>query len=91
MKTPEICPNCGAEVPAKARACPECGADEDTGWSERAQSQRLGLPEEEFDYDEFVKEEFGSENKIRPRGISWFWWAVALVLLAALLGWWLRV
>ena len=88
---PEICPSCGAEVPAKARACPECGADEDTGWSERAQSQRLGLPEEEFDYDEFVKEEFGSENKIRPRGISWFWWAVALVLLAALLGWWLRV
>ncbi len=30
------CPNCGADVPAKARACPVCGSDEDTGWSEAA-------------------------------------------------------
>ena len=80
---PEICPNCGAEVPPKARACPECGADEQTGWSERAAAQRLGLPDDEFDYDEFVKEEFGSEKKpLRPR-IGWFWWLVAIGLLIA--------
>jgi len=84
---PEICPSCGAEVPARARACPECGADEHTGWSEKAQAQRLGLPDDEFDYDEFVKEEFGSGNRIRPRGISWFWWLAAVLLLAALLIW----
>jgi len=29
-----ICPNCDAEVPIKALACPECGSDEQTGWSE---------------------------------------------------------
>src|ERR1041384_1119375 len=34
--TPEICPNCGAEVPRQAKACPECGSDEKTGWSEEA-------------------------------------------------------
>ena len=28
-----ICPNCGAEVPVSAKACPECGSDEKTGWS----------------------------------------------------------
>ncbi|MDJ0704580.1 MAG: zinc ribbon domain-containing protein [Leptolyngbyaceae cyanobacterium MO_188.B28] len=31
------CPNCGADVPVKARACPECGSDEETGWSDAAQ------------------------------------------------------
>lgn len=29
-----VCPNCGAEVPQKALACPECGSDDQTGWSE---------------------------------------------------------
>jgi len=82
---PEICPQCGAEVPRKARACPECGADEQTGWSEEAYAQSLGLPDDQFDYDDFVKREFGSEEgarQIRPRGISWMWWLVAVVLLA---------
>ena len=93
MKAPEICPNCGAEVPSRARACPECGADEHTGWSEAAQAQRLGLPDEEFDYDEFVKEEFASQKKVevRPRGISWFWWIVAVLLLVGTLAWLLRL
>ena len=50
MSMNSICPNCGAEVPAKAKACPKCGADEHTGWSEKADAQRLGLPDDEFDY-----------------------------------------
>ena len=87
---PEICPNCGAEVLAKARTCPECGADEHSGWSEKAQAQRLGLPDDEFDYSEFVREEFGGATRIRPRGISWFWWVTAVVLLLALVAWLLR-
>ena len=90
-RPPEICPNCGAEVPSNSKACPECGADEETGWSEKAVAQRLGLPDDEFDYDEFVKEEFGAAGKIRPRGISWFWWVAAVILLLALLAWLLRL
>jgi len=82
--TPEICPNCGAEVPPKARACPECGADEETGWSERAAAQRLGLPDDEFNYNEFVKEEFGGAKRPARPPIGWFWWVVALVLLIAI-------
>ena len=35
------CPNCGADVPVKARACPECGSDEETGWSDAAQYLHL--------------------------------------------------
>jgi hypothetical protein len=86
--TPEICPNCGAAVPERARACPECGADEQTGWSDEAQAQRLGLPDDRFDYDEFVKEEFGgraARPQVRPRGISWLWWLVALGLVLAMI------
>jgi hypothetical protein len=82
--TPEVCPNCGAEVPPNAKACPECGSDEKTGWSEKASSGNLNLPDGEFDYDGFVKEEFGT-GRAKPRGISWVWWIAALVLAALLL------
>lgn len=82
---PETCPNCGADVPPRARACPECGACEQTGWSEEAGTGNLGLPEEGFDYDDFVKREFGSKRAL-PHGIRWFWWAVGLIL-AGLLFW----
>jgi hypothetical protein len=30
------CPHCGAAVPSDASACPECGSDDETGWSESA-------------------------------------------------------
>jgi uncharacterized membrane protein YvbJ len=81
--SPEVCPNCGADVPRNAKACPECGADENTGWSDNAYVSSLGLPDEEFDHDEFVKEEFGGGKK--PRGISWLWWLVALLLVGLFL------
>ena len=82
------CPNCGAEVPSKAKACPECGSDEQTGWSEAAQSGSLDLPDEEFDYNDFVKREFGGKHPV-PRGIHWFWWVVAIVVLGVILFVWL--
>ena len=78
---PEICPVCGAEVPPNAKACPECGSDETTGWSEEAHASGLDLPDENFNYEDFLKREFGKEK--RPRGIHWFWWIVAVLLLAA--------
>lgn len=84
MVAPETCPNCGAEVPPDAKSCPECGSCEQTGWSDEASQADLGLPEDEFDYDEFVKKEFGPANP-RPRGISWFWWVIGLLALAAIL------
>jgi hypothetical protein len=72
-------------VPPRAKACPECGSDEETGWSERATADRLGIPAADFDYQEFVNEEFGEPKRTRPRGISWLWWVMALIALAALL------
>jgi len=77
---PDICPQCGALVPANKKSCPECGADEDTGWSDSATADRLGIPDDNFNYDEFVKEEFGP-RRIKPRGIHWIWWVTALALI----------
>ena len=86
---PETCPNCGADLPPNARACPNCGSDEETGWSDEARHGGLDLPDEEFNYDDFLKREFG-KGEIKPRGIHWFWWLVAILVLAAL-GWmWFR-
>ncbi len=77
------CPNCGAEVPEKAKACPGCGSDEKTGWSENAYIGGLNLPDESFNYEEYAEREFGA-GKIRPRGVSWFWWVVGIALTALL-------
>ena len=82
----EPCPNCGAQLPRRARACPECGSDERTGWSEPGTAEHLDLPDEAFDYDEFTQREFGT-GQVKPRGIAWFWWLVAALLAALFLFW----
>ncbi len=85
---PDYCPNCGAAVPRNAKACPECGSDEQTGWSDEARTGGLDLPEPEFNYDDFVKKEFGGRSPV-PRGMRWWWWIVALVVLIAFVMFWI--
>ena len=82
--TPDICPNCGEVVPPKAKACPECGACEETGWSDEGRADALGLPSEEFDYDEYVKREFEGENPKRRWGAVWL---ITAIILLALFAW----
>jgi hypothetical protein len=86
---PQICPNCGATVPPNAKACPECGSDDETGWSEQAYAPNPDLPDEEFDYDEYTRREFGGKDPV-PHGIPVFWWVVGILLLIAILYVWLR-
>jgi len=83
------CPHCGASLPPNAAACPECGSDKQTGWSEAAEHGGLDLPEESFDYNEFVSREFENKSPV-PRGLHWFWWLIGLALVAALVLFWLR-
>ena len=85
-RTPKVCPVCGEDVPAGALACPECGADHQSGWRPGAlDDDGLDLPGEEFDYDAFVKEEFGGKQK--SAGIRPLWWITAIILLAAMVLW----
>jgi hypothetical protein len=79
---PPVCPVCGEEVPRNALACPECGADHESGWREDAGSIDATGGDEEFDYEEFVAEEFGTRAK--PKGIATVWWVTAVVVLLLL-------
>jgi len=85
QSAPDVCPQCGAEVPPGAAACPGCGSDERTGWSERARYDALDLPDAEFDYDDFVERELWPEE-VRARRRHWVWWVAVGLMLAAVLG-----
>lgn len=81
---PFTCPICGEDVPAGALACPECGACEKSGWSDDAGSDGLDLPDQEFDYDRFIAEEFGGPAKKRaPQKL----WLIAAVIVVLALAW----
>ncbi|MCX6993507.1 MAG: zinc-ribbon domain-containing protein [Kiritimatiellaeota bacterium] len=79
------CPVCGAEVPPSASACPECGADDTTGWNaDRARYDGLDLPDDEFDYDEYLNKEFGDAGKPAKKPWPWLWIVGAVLGLLAL-------
>lgn len=82
-QAPEVCPVCGADVHPNALACRECGADHHSGWrTDAGDGDGLDLPDDQFDYDEFIQREFGGEAK--PAGMKMVWWIVAIGLLAIL-------
>lgn len=39
-----VCPICGADVKASAVACPQCGSDDETGWSDNTMYDEVDLP-----------------------------------------------
>ncbi len=76
LPAPEQCAICGAEIPKNSRACPECGADERTGWREQSLYDGLDLPDAE------------AETKPTRAGTGLLWKVtglVVLVLMAVLL------
>ena len=80
LKAPDICPVCGEDVPRGALACPECGADHNSGWREGADTyDGVDLPDEDFNYHNFIHKEFGSAPK--PAGVKTIWWIAAIVLI----------
>lgn len=69
LPTPASCAVCGAEIPSGARACPECGADDRTGWREQSIYDGLDLPGEE------------SSPASRRSGPGLFWKIAGLAML----------
>ena len=64
------CPNCGAELPAKAPACPDCGADEQTGWSDNTIYDGTGIEDpDEFDYPDWQRRANGRQSPPSRRKI----------------------
>ena len=76
------CPACGEDVPANAKACPHCGACEKSGWGDDS-ADGLDLPgDDDFDYDKFTAEEFGTPRKVGGKQMMWKVTAVVLLVLA---------
>jgi len=81
-KGPFECPVCGEDVPAKAKSCPHCGACDKSGWNEDASAaDGLDLPDDDFNYEEFARKEFGSPAKLSDKQLWWKVTAAALLLL----------
>jgi len=74
---PSECAQCGADIPARAKACPGCGADERTGWREQDIYDGLDLPESDTD-------ESPPPRGRRPGQLAWYW-VVTMVALLLLL------
>jgi len=84
LNAPDVCPVCGEDVPRGSLACPECGADHNSGWREDANTyDALDLPDADFNYEDFIGKEFGSVAK--PARVRTAWWIAAIVLILILL------
>lgn len=87
LPAPDECANCGATIPRGAKACPECGADERTGWRENDATRYdgLDLPESAFEDDEAPARAISRRPPTRRvNGIAWYWWVVGVALALAL-------
>lgn len=85
FKPPGQCPICGEWVPRGAVACNDCGACAKSGWKENSEIyDGLDLGDDEFNYDEFVANEFGVPNKKKGFSKETFWRWVAAIVLAAM-------
>ncbi|CAM2810617.1 zinc ribbon domain-containing protein [Rariglobus hedericola] len=73
---PDECANCGESIPRNARACPECGADERTGWRETSIYDDLDLPDEHDSTD--------AAKARRPVNIFWILVGVGMLVLLGL-------
>lgn len=89
LPPPEECANCGAAIPRHASACPECGADERTGWRETSVYDGMDLPDSAWEDDDAKPAKKPKQEKIN--GIAWYWWCVGLMLILVIVSRGLRL
>ena len=80
-----VCPVCGGAVGKGAHACPHCGADERTGWSDRTYLDGIDLGDD-IDYDELVENEFPSVGPRKRPKVRWTVIVAAILLFLSLAG-----
>ena len=74
-----VCAHCGAELACASTVCRECGASEDSGWSD-GEVASTEEDEDDFDYDDFLRREFPS-HAAAPRWGSPKTWLTAIIVL----------
>lgn len=91
-----ICPYCDTEVRVGG-PCPGCAKKIVKFKPARKSRKRdhstdgLSLPDDEFDYEDFIAREFGTAPH-KKLGIKWYWWLIGIVALAgmAVVSFWIR-
>ena len=84
-----ICPFCGTEV-AVGKNCSGCAKKarkplpKKKSWEQDSSADGLNLPNEDFDYEDFIAREFGKAPH-RRTGLKWYWWALAVALLIGMI------
>ena len=73
-----VCPHCGADVPGGSKSCPECGSDDQTGWSEDTYLDGVSLPDPDEEFDDEASKPKGI---LGPARLLWIAFAVILVAL----------
>lgn len=88
LPPPDECANCGASIPRGAKSCPECGADERTGWREASIYDGMDLPDSAYEDEDASPASRPSRKRVN--GIAWYWWVVGVGMIGlaiwALLG-----
>ena len=75
------CPVCGADVPRRAKACPDCGACEKSGWSENRYLDGVDLPGEDWDGRGSSSRRLGNGGS--KSKVQWLWMVVAVLIVIA--------
>jgi hypothetical protein len=92
FKPPGQCPACGEWVPRKAAACDCCGACERSGWKPDGDVyDGLDLPDEDFNYDDFIAREFGDPRRAGGLMSNKWWWVALILVVVMALGYFLPV
>ena len=75
-----VCPHCGEILVGDPTSCRRCGADDETGWSESTIYDGVEL-DGDFDYEEYLAEEFGPEAGGTRQG-RWVLLVIAAMITA---------
>lgn len=74
------CPHCGAEIRSDAKFCRHCGSSDSDGWREDEWSD----DGDDFDYEEFVEDNYGGSTTNTKTAPIWRFVAVILLILFGL-------
>ncbi len=86
------CPFCDQEVRV-GQPCPGCAKKTKPkppkkrakkSWEQSSTYDGLNLPDDDFDYDEFISREFGKAPH-KTLGLAWYWWLLGVLVLAGMI------
>ena len=86
------CPFCAQEVRV-GQPCPGCAKKTKPkppkkrakkSWEQSSTYDGLNLPDDDFDYDEFISREFGKAPH-KTLGLAWYWWLLGVLVLAGMI------